>query len=193
MYTTVETMETLLSIGLGLGLSAACGFRVFVPLLIASFLGVMGWLPMASEGTSWIASWPAVIAFATATVLETAGYFIPWFDHLLDTVASPAAVVAGVLVSASTMVDLPPLVRWTVALIAGGGVAGLVQGATVLTRAKSSVLTAGAGNPVVAAGELAGSVLTSVLAIVFPVAALVVVVLGLVMLFRLRRRLKPGM
>ena len=71
------------------------GFRVFVPLLIASFLGVMGWLPMASEGTSWIASWPAVIAFATATVLETAGYFIPWFDHLLDTVASPAAVIAG--------------------------------------------------------------------------------------------------
>ncbi|MGD2115402.1 MAG: DUF4126 family protein, partial [Acidobacteriota bacterium] len=29
-------METLLSVALGLGLAAACGFRVFVPLLAMS-------------------------------------------------------------------------------------------------------------------------------------------------------------
>jgi hypothetical protein len=185
-----KTMDTLLSIGLGIGLSAACGFRVFVPLLIASIMGVTGWLPLASEGTGWIATWPALITFATATILETLGYFIPWLDHILDTVATPAAVVAGVLVSASTMVDLPPLTRWTVALIAGGGIAGLVQATTVVARAKSTLTTAGVGNPIVAAGELAGSVITSILAILFPLAALVLVLLGVVALFRLRRHLR---
>jgi len=185
-----KTVDTLLSIGLGIGLSAACGFRVFVPLLIASTMGVTGWLPLASEGTGWIATWPALITFATATILETLGYFIPWLDHILDTVATPAAVVAGVLVSASTMVDLPPLTRWTVALIAGGGIAGLVQATTVVARAKSTLTTAGVGNPIVAAGELAGSVITSILAILFPLAALVLVLLGVVALFRLRRHLR---
>src|SRR5512146_248311 len=77
-----KAMETVVSIGLGIGLSAACGFRVFVPLLAASILGVTGWMPLAVEGTGWIATWPALIVFATATVLETAGYFIPWLDHI---------------------------------------------------------------------------------------------------------------
>ena len=93
-------MDVLGSIGLGVGLSAACGFRVFVPLLVTSILGVTGWVPLVSEGTGWIATWPALITFASATVLEGLGYLIPWLDHLLDSVATPAAVVAGVLVSA---------------------------------------------------------------------------------------------
>lgn len=183
-------METLLSIGLGIGLSAACGFRVFVPLLVASIAGMAGWLPLTSGSAGWIASWPALITFATASVLETLGYFIPWLDHLLDSIASPAAVIAGILISASTMVDLPPMMRWIVAIIAGGGIAGLVQGATVLARAKSAMFTAGLGNPVVAAGELAGSVMTSLLAILFPVVALILVLLGVIVLYRLRRRFR---
>lgn len=184
-------METLVSIGLGVGLSAACGFRIFVPLLIASIMGLSGWLPLA-EGTDWIGTWPALFAFAAATILEILGYFIPWVDNILDSIATPAAVIAGILVSASTMVDLPPLLRWTVALIAGGGIAALVQGATVLTRAKSTMLTASIGNPIVAAGELAGSVTTSLLAVFVPVLTLVLVLLGVIAFFRLRQRLKPG-
>jgi hypothetical protein len=185
-------MESLVSIGLGIGLSAACGFRVFIPLLIASILGVTGWMPLAHEGTAWIASWPALIVFATATVLEILGYFIPWIDHILDTIATPAAVVAGVLVSASTMVDIPPLIRWTVALIAGGGVAGLVQGATVLARAKSTLFTAGLGNPVVAAGELAGSIVTSLLAILFPLAVFFVIPIIVIVLIRFWSKRTPS-
>ncbi len=185
-------METVVSIGLGIGLSAACGFRVFVPLLAASILGVTGWTPLAVEGTGWIATWPALIVFATATVLETAGYFIPWVDHILDVIATPAAVVAGVLVSASTLVNFPPLVRWVIALIAGGGIAGAVQGATVITRAKSTALTAGLGNPFIATGEFLGSVLTCLLAVFAPVLTIVLILAGLVFLLRLRGRLRAS-
>jgi hypothetical protein len=177
-------LETLVSIGIGVGLSAACGFRVFVPLLFASIMGVTGWLPLASGGTGWIATWPALIAFGTATALEILGYFIPWLDHLLDTIATPAAIIAGILVSASTMVDIPPLIRWTVALIAGGGVAGLVQSATVLARAKSTLFTAGIGNPVFAAGELTGSIVTCFLAVLFPLAIIVIIPLVVIGILR---------
>jgi hypothetical protein len=182
------SVETVVSIAIGIGLSAACGFRVFVPLLFASIMGVTGWLPLAAAGTGWIATWPALITFATATVLEVLAFFIPWLDHILDTIATPAAIVAGVLVSASTMVDIHPLIRWSVALIAGGGIAGLVQGATVLARAKSTLFTAGIGNPLVAAGELAGSIITSLVAILFPLAVLIIIPIIVYSLFRIQRK-----
>lgn len=183
-------MDILQSVGLGIGLSAACGFRVFLPLLILSILGTAGWVPLTSEGMSWIATEPAVLTFAVASLLEIIGYLVPWLDHALDTIATPAAVVAGALVSVSTMVDLPPLVRWTVALIAGGGVAGAIQSVTVLARAKSTAFTGGMANHAIAIGELAGSLLTAVGAILFPVVALVLVLVGVFLLFRIRRWLK---
>jgi hypothetical protein len=185
-------VDTLVSISLGIGLSAACGFRVFVPLLVASILGLTEWVPMSGESTAWMATWPALITFATATVLEILGYFIPWIDNLLDTIATPSAVAAGVLVSASVMVELPPLIRWSVALIAGGGVAALVQGTTAVARAKSTIFTGGAGNAAIAAGELTGSIVTSLIAVFVPVLALVIVALGIVVLLRLNRRLKAA-
>jgi len=169
-----NAMSTGLSVALGLGLAAAAGFRIFVPLLVLSIAGMSGHLPL-SRGMDWIASVPALVAFGTATVLEVIAYYVPWLDHLLDVVATPAAVLAGVVASASVMVDLPPLVKWGVALIDGGGAAGLVQGATMLTRLKSSVTTAGLANPIVSTFELVGSLATSLLSLVMPVLVLIAV------------------
>jgi hypothetical protein len=77
-------METILGLIIGIGLSAACGFRVFVPLLGLSLAALTGHLDL-SPGFEWIGSWVAFLAFATATVLEIGAYSIPWFDHLMDT------------------------------------------------------------------------------------------------------------
>src|SRR5207237_4704081 len=161
-------METLLSICLGIGLSAACGFRIFVPLLVMSIAALSGHLSLA-HGFEWIGSYPALISFSVATCLEIAGYYIPWLDHLLDTMATPAAIVAGTIITASMVTEVSPLLKWTLAIIAGGGVAGLVQGTTVLVRGASGVTTGGLANPVVSTLELAGSIVTSILALVAPV------------------------
>jgi hypothetical protein len=188
-------MDILLSICLGIGLSAACGFRIFVPLLVVSLASMTGHLHLAS-GFEWMSSTPAVIAFAVATALEVAGYYIPWVDHALDTIATPVAMVAGMVVMASLVTDMSPFLRWTLAVVAGGAAAGLVQGATVTTRGASLVTTGGFGNPVVATIELAGSVLTSVLALLVPaIIALLVLVLAVVVgrrLFRSRNRPSPA-
>jgi hypothetical protein len=167
-------METLLGIAVGIGLSAACGFRVFVPLLVMNLASQSGQIHL-SPGFAWIGSYEATVAFSTATVVEVLGYYIPWLDHVLDAVATPASVIAGTVITASMVTGLSPFLKWTLALIAGGGIAGLVQGATVLLRAKSFVSTAGIGNPLVSTLELVGSIITALLAVLVPVLCLVLI------------------
>ena len=188
---TPELLSGLLSIAIGLGLAAACGFRVFVPLLIASLAARLGQLPLTG-GFAWLASVPALIALVTATVLEVGAYYVPWLDHALDTIATPAAVLAGMLASASVLTDLPPWVKWPVIIIGGGGVAGLVQGTSVLLRLKSTALTGGAGNPILSTAELIGAVLVALLAILLPVVCLVAVLALVVIAFRATGRLLFG-
>src|SRR5512139_2796093 len=167
-------METLVGIAVGIGLSAACGFRVFVPLLVMNLASLSGQLHLGS-GFAWIGSHYATLAFGTATIVEVLGYYIAWLDHVLDIVATPAAIIAGVVATASTVTDMSPFLKWTLALIAGGGIAGLVQGTTVALRAKSSVSTAGIGNPLFSTMELIGSIITAVLAILVPILCLALI------------------
>lgn len=170
-------METLLSICIGIGLSAACGFRVFVPLLVMSIASMAGHLTL-SPGFEWIGTYPALAALAIATGLEIAGYYVPWVDNLLDTIATPAAIVAGTIVMASTVSGMTPFLQWALAVIVGGGVAATVQVTTGMTRGVSTLTTAGLGNPLVATMEVSGAMILSLLAIEWPVLA-GLVVLGL--------------
>jgi hypothetical protein len=181
-------METLLGIALGLGLSAACGFRIFVPLLALGAAEASGHLTL-SPGFDWIGSAPALVAFGVATAAEITAYYVPWLDNLLDSIATPAAVVAGILVTASVVTDMDPLWRWSLAVVAGGGLAGAVQGSTTLLRAASTGATGGLANPLLATGELGGAVAISIVALLVPLLALGVVVIGLVLtVVWLRRR-----
>ncbi len=180
-------MENLLSVIIGIGLSAACGFRVFVPMLFLSAAGYLGYLRLA-PGFEWIATPAALLAFATATLLEILAYYIPWVDHLLDVLAGPAALIAGVIASASLLQGMPPLLKWGIALIGGGGMAGITQGTTMLVRAKSGLFTGGLANPLVSTMELAASIFTSLLAIFLPVLALMfLLILILVICLKTRR------
>ncbi len=170
-------MDTLLTIALGIGLSAACGFRVFVPLLVIGIAGRTEHLTLAGS-FEWMSSTPALIVFGSATVLEIGAYYIPFVDNVLDTLAAPSAVVAGVIATGSQVTDMDPLLGWSIAIIAGGGAAGAVQGLTTVVRQISSVATAGFGNPIMSTAEAGASLGLSILAIVVaPVAAFGVLML----------------
>lgn len=173
-------MELLLSLCIGIGLSAACGFRVFVPLLIMSIAAKTGHLTLV-PAFQWIGSDIALWTFAIATILEIAAYYIPLLHHVLDILATPVAITAGIIITASMVRGLDPFLKWTLAVIAGGGAAGLIHGATTFTRGASTVTTGGVANPVFATIELGSSVLSSVLAVIAPVAA--IVFLALILLF----------
>lgn len=181
----------LLSVAAGLGLAAASGFRVFLPLLAAGAASRLGYLPLAG-GFEWLASTPTLVALGVATLLEILAYYIPWVDNALDTIATPAAVAAGVLASMSVLTDFPPALRWAIGIIGGGSAAGLVQGLTALLRLKSTAATGGIANPIVATIELLGAGVVAVLAILLPLVALIGVVALLVYAFRATGRLLFG-
>jgi hypothetical protein len=186
-------MDTFLSICVGIGLATACGLRVFIPLLVAGVASHFGQLPL-SPGFHWLGSTPALIAFSVAACLEVAGYYIPWVDNLLDTIASPSAMIAGTIVSVALMTGMDPFYKWALGLIAGGGLAGLMQGTTVVARGASSVGTGGLGNHLLATAELVGAVVLSVLAVMLPL--LMILVVALVLLLAgwrlLRRKIRPA-
>jgi hypothetical protein len=158
------------SILLGVGLSASAGFRVFIPLLVAAIAGKMGWLPL-TEGFAWMASWPAIICFGTATVAEVAAYYIPVVDNFLDTITTPMALMAGTLLATSVIPVDSELLKWTSGILIGGGAAGVVQTGTAMLRLFSTKTTAGLGNPVIATTEHMAALGTSLFAVFVPVIA----------------------
>jgi hypothetical protein len=180
--------DLLLSISLGIALAAATGLRVFLPLFLASVfahfdVGGIG----LREGFGWLSEWPAMLALGVATVLESLAYYIPFLDHLLDTIAVPLSAISGTVVAMSTFVDLPPLLSWGLALIAGGGLAGLISAGTAVTRAASTTTTAGFGNPIVATLETVGALLISLVAWFLPVVGLLLVALVIRTVYRIHR------
>ncbi len=180
-------METLLALCLGVGLAAASGFRVFLPPLalgIAIRLGVPG----ADAAPAWLGSWIAIGAFAAASVLEVIAYYVPWLDNLLDTVASPLAVIAGALLTAGVTRELHPVAQWTLAIVAGGGAAATTQTVTVMARALSSAVTGGLTNFVVATLEGALSLLFIFAALLFAPLALLLLLSAIYALARLWKR-----
>jgi len=171
-----------MSIMIGVALSATCGFRVFVPLLAVNIgtraLDANGQpLIELAGGFDWLSSDIALMVFLVATLFEIGGYYIPWIDNLLDTIASPASIVAGTVITASFITGMDPWLQWLLGVIAGGGAAGAVQAATVVTRASSTVTTGGLGNPIVASVETSGAFLGSALSIVAVKFAIVLFVL----------------
>ena len=180
-------MTPVLSIMLGLALATAAGLRLFVPLLAVS-LGARAGLITPADGFAWLGSTPALDLLATATVAEVLAYLIPWVDHLLDTIATPAALVCGTMLMAAVVVDMPEVLRWTLAIVAGGGAAGLVQGATVGARAGSTLTTGGAANPVLAGLETVGASVIGAAGVLAPVAGFALAAILLVLVLRGLRR-----
>ena len=175
----MDVVQILLSLSLGLGLAAACGFRVFIPPLM---MGVGSRLDLYKlEGSFvWVDDTWAIAIFAVATLLEIGGYFIPWIDNLLDAVATPAAIVGGIFVtSASLEGELDPSAQWTLSVIAGGSVSGVIQLGTVATRAISTGTTGGLANPIISLLEAVASILCILISL-FLVAIIPIVILFLI-------------
>ena len=164
---------------MGISLAAASGFRVFLPPFLMSLAVKVNLIDIDLVGSQFefFTSTPAIIILGIATVAEFAAYYTPWIDNILDTIATPAAVLAGIGVTAISLEGSEPIVQWAIAVIAGGGMSATIQTATVATRGISSTFTLGVANPVVATSENIASVALTIIAILFPILAIVFAVL----------------
>ncbi len=183
------TTETIISIFLGIGLAASVGFRVFLPLFalsLASYFGVWE----LNESWQWIGSIAALLTLGVATLVEIFAYYIPYIDNLLDSIAVPLAAIAGTAVMVSTVADLSPVITWGLAIIAGGGTAAVISGASGATRLASTVSTAGFGNPIVTTIETGTSLVMSLFSVFLPIVAFVFVLLIFIIIFKVYKKIK---
>ncbi len=176
-------MELFISICLGVGLAACSGFRVFIPLLLSNIAIHFGLVSMA-HGFEFMGSWAAFAVLASAATLELAGYYIPFVDNLLDTIAIPASVAAGTLLTTSFVHIDNPILHWGLGLMIGGGTAGFVQTSTSLLRLASTKLSGGVANPVIATVENVVAVGLSLLTFWLPIVAIAIVFLLVVWLVK---------
>lgn len=179
MLDQVPYFSYIISAFIGIGLSAATGFRVFLPLFAVSLASYFHWIPM-SESFEWLAGLPALITTGIATVVEILAYYIPFVDHLLDTVSVPMATVAGSVLFASQFAELGTFPQWALALIAGGGTAATISSGFAGIRAASTATTGGLGNSVVGTTETAGAGIMTILAMVAPLIAAILAIVLLV-------------
>lgn len=177
-------MESLIALCMGVTLSAACGFRSFVPPLAMSIAVRDGNYPIA-EGFEWIGSDVALVTLSIATIIEILAYYIPVVDNFLDMIEIPTVLAVGTMLTAASLGDIDPVLRWTIALVAGGGAAEMVEGFTVLTRLASTTTTAGLGNPLVSTTEAMSSTTLSMMAINVPIIAAIVI--GIVLYFAVNK------
>jgi len=185
------SIDTLIAIAVGLGLAASAGMRVFLPLFVLGLAASADVVPLA-EHWQWLGSTAALIGLGTAMLLEIGAYYVPWLDHALDVVATPAALMAGMIATASVLIDVPPMLKWAVVIVGGGGVAGLTQGASVLARLKSGALTGGLANPAVSTVEWMSALLLAALAVLVPMLAILLVIVLFVLIVRRAGRVLFG-
>lgn len=178
----------ILSVFIGVGLASAAGFRVFLPIFIVSLASYMHWLPLG-DSFSWLGGLPALVIAGVATLVEIFAYFIPFIDHLLDTLAIPVATAAGILLFASQFVDTGTFLQWALAVIAGGGTAATISSAFAGARLASTSTTGGIGNSLVATTETVGSMIFSVLAIVLPAIVFILSVILLFLIFKFGKKI----
>ena len=184
------TFETILSMFLGIGLAASVGFRIFLPLFALSLAAYFDvW--QLNENWEWVGSMAAIITFGVATLVEVLAYFIPWLDNLLDSFAIPMAALAGTAVMVSTVSNLDPVITWTLAIIAGGGTATAIKGASATGRLASTASTGGTANPVIGLVETGTAAVVTTASIFAPILAAFLVLIILIIIYRLYRKIRP--
>jgi len=181
----VET--TVIAALMGISLASASGFRVFLPpflLSLAVRTDTLITLDLSDTEFALFDSNAAVLILGIACLVEFGAYYVPWLDNLLDTIASPAAVLSGIGMTSMVLVGSDPIMQWSFAIIAGGGSAGVIQATTVIVRGLSSTLTLGFGNSFIASGENIASLVLTIAALIAPILAAIFAIIVITVLVR---------
>jgi hypothetical protein len=162
----------------GFSLSAACGFRIFVPFFVLSCATLHGdYTP--HPDFAWLSSPLVAVALGLTMTFELTTYYIPFVDDFFDILATPAAIGAGIVLAAAELGTLHGALRWLIALFIGGSIAGVIQLGTVSLRRLPLAHTATRTNLIVSTIELLGSSLLSILSLFAPLFSFLVSVLFL--------------
>lgn len=183
----------------GIALAACFGFRIFVPLLVATLGLRFNFIPEAYVQQSVVGlarNDLFLLALSIATILEILAYKIPYVDNFFDAIATPLAVVAATLLSSSFFNFADDFyLRFILGAITGGVGAGIIQTSTSLLRLGSTKFTGGLGNPIFGLIESAVAFFGSLLALLLPLVGIIFIILccwGFILLFKKLYKINEG-
>ena len=187
-------METwVLPVLLALGLAAASGLRIFVPLFMAAVAARFQLFGIElNDGMIWMTSNTAIAALGLATVIEIVSDKVPVLDNALHALGLVARPVAGAVVAGSMFAGLDPTAAAIAGIIVGAPTAlafGAAQGGA---RAASTLSTAGMANPVLSVVDDILSIGTVLVAFLMPILIPVVVLIGFLIVRALYRSWRKG-
>ena len=187
-------IEAITGLSTAFGLSGSAGLNAYIPLLLVALAArfPMGDpLVKLQPPYDLMGSWWAIGLLAVLLVVEIVADKIPAVDTVNDGIQTFVRPAAGAILfagSANVITDIHPIL----ALGAGLLVAGGVHATKTAARPVVTVTTAGVGNPIVSTLEDIVALVVSVLALVLPIIAALLLfgflVFLAVMLRRWRRR-----
>ena len=174
---------------LAIGLSAACGFRVFVPPLTYGIFYKANLVEL-SDSWIWIGNDWVILLFALATIIEILATFIPFIDNTLDIISTPVSMIAGTVLASSSLSNLDPGLQWLLSIICGIGVTGSFQFSTVTLRGMLSVFTGGILNPFFSLLEDTIAFLIAISTILIPIFGLILIIFIALIIYLLIKKLR---
>jgi hypothetical protein len=188
--------DPLTTLGRTLGFSFAAGINLYATVAILGLASRYGWVALPPQyqvfDNNWIIG-TAIVLF----VIEFVADKIPWVDSLWDAVHTVVRPIGGALIAITTLGDASPATETLVGLLGGALAAGTHFGKAG-TRVMANASPEPFSNWILSLAEDAFVIGLGFLALKYPVAAAVVVIIGVVMLIAfasliyraLRRRLR---
>jgi uncharacterized membrane protein len=176
----IESFSNILT---AFGLSTAAGLNAYLPLLIVALTARFTNLIELQAPWDALTSWWVIGILAVLLVIEVVADKVPAVDHandVIQTVVRPAAGAILFAANGNVISDIHPVL----ALVCGILAAGTVHAAKATFRPVVTATTGGLGNPVVSTVEDAASFTLSVLAILVPLLAFVLLIAVVWLLWR---------
>ncbi len=190
--------EAISGLSAAFGLSGSAGLNAYIPLLVVALAArfpISDPLVKLQAPYDLLSSWWAIGLIAVLLVVEIVADKIPAVDSVNDGIQTFVRPAAGAILfagSANVITDIHPILS----LVAGLLLAGGVHATKAAARPVVTVSTAGVGNPVVSTLEDIVAAVVSLLAVVLPIIAAILLlgfVLFIIITIRRWRRRKMAL
>jgi len=170
-------MDLLSSLGRSMGFSFAAGINLYATVAILGLASRFGWVALPPQYQVFDNTW--IIGGAIALYLvEFVADKIPWVDSAWDAVHSVVRPIGGAAIAVATLGDASPTVQTLVAVV-GGALAASTHFSKAGTRVIANASPEPFTNWALSLGEDAFVVGLGLLALKYPAAAAVVVLVCL--------------
>ena len=173
-------MEIIASLGRTMGFSFAAGINLYATVAILGLASRYQWVKLPSQFQAFDNDW----VIGTAIVLYVVEFVadkIPWFDTVWDAIHTAIRPVGGAVIAVTTLGDASPTTETMIALF-GGALAAGTHFTKTGTRAVANTSPEPFSNWILSLGEDLFVVGLGFLALKYPIAAALVVIVGVVLI-----------